>query len=223
MTGLRDLEKVCHFCNKKGHVKAHCFALQKRNKQTSVKSAALATSAVSILPDMPCSEGPEEVLEEYWPFIFYGYVSLGSSREKVPFTVLRDTGALDSFILASAPRLFRGDRHWGFCAWSGDGIGCFVCSDSQTSSLFRFGAGGSVHWSAPVKGVHLILGNGLAGGRVWPGVPPLLVVNAVCSNTECERELPEVFPACVVTRAGARTGCGELDNVTVLVETCVNL
>ena len=111
LTGWHDMEKVCPFhCHKKGHVKADCYALQKRNKQ--------------------------------------------------------------------------------------------------------------------VKGVHLILGNGLAGGRVGPNVPPLLVVNPVCAASdgpdECERTFPDVSPACVVTHAGARAG-GDHDKINVMKAPCMNL
>lgn len=35
-----------------------------------------------------------------------------------------------------------------------------------------------------VKGVHLILGNWLAGGRVWPDVPPLPVVDLVFAASD---------------------------------------
>ena len=58
--------------------------------------------------------------------------------------------------------------------------------------------------SLPVKGVSLILGNDLAGGKVQPDLQ-------VISNTEqilCSRPttdgVSDTFPACVVTRAAAR-------------------
>ena len=55
--------------------------------------------------------------------------------------------------------------------------------------------------SLPFEGVHLILGNNLAGDKV--------VVNAVVIEKPCleqspdpvEKEIPGLYPACVVTRA----------------------
>lgn len=67
----------------------------------------------------------------------------------------------------------------------------------------------------PVGRVHLILGNGLAGGRVWPDVLPSPVVTPVpvinSEPDESERNFPEVFAGCVVTRAGSYAG-GEPDS-----------
>ena len=64
----------------------------------------------------------------------------------------------------------------------------------------------------PVKGVHIILGNGLAGGCVWPNVPPLAIVNPGSATRDGPDECEHMFPACVGTHAGARAG-GDSDKV----------
>ncbi len=55
----------------------------------------------------------------------------------------------------------------------------------------------------PVEGVDMILGNNLAGSRVWANVPPPPVVNPSPSVSEQPDEstvhFPEVFPGCAVT------------------------
>ena len=155
----------------------------------------------------------------YLPFVPSGYVSLSGSSEKVPVTILRDTGALDSFILVSVlPFLGETD--------SGDsvlvlGMGLVVLSAPLHrlylfSDLVQGEVTIGVRPALPVKGVHIILGNGLAGGCVWPNVPPLPVVNPVSATSdgpdECERTFPDMFPACVVTCAGACAG-GDSDKV----------
>ena len=113
--------------------------------------------------------------------MYQANVSLSGSSKKVPVTILKDTGALDSFILASVLP-FSGETDTGDSVLV-LGMGLVVLSAPlQTQSFFRLGAGGGDHWGVPglpVKGVHIILGNGLAGGRVWPNVPPLPVVNPV--------------------------------------------
>lgn len=89
-------------------------------------------------------------------------------------------------------------------------IGCFVCSTSQTPSLFRFGARGGVHWCAPCiasERSHLIFRDGLADGRVWPDVPPLPVVYPVSAASDG----PD----------GHHEG-GDPDKVSGMEEQCVN-
>ena len=57
----------------------------------------------------------------------------------------------------------------------------------------------------PVEGIDIILGNDLAGSRVWASVSPPPVVTLCPSGSEqldgSAMRFPEVFPACVVTRA----------------------
>ena len=57
----------------------------------------------------------------------------------------------------------------------------------------------------PVEGVDMILGNDLAGGEVFP--TPIVVNNPVGSGSVNQgnqlAQMPQVFPACVVTRAQA--------------------
>ena len=56
----------------------------------------------------------------------------------------------------------------------------------------------------PAKGVSMLLGNDLAGGKVI--TEPKVVMEPVTSaeTEKIEEEIPGVFPSCVVTRAQAR-------------------
>lgn len=71
----------------------------------------------------------------------------------------------------------------------------------------------------PIEGLHLILGNGLAGSRVWADSPPSPVVTLCPSefvSNKSSGALPEVSPACVVTRAMHKlqlNGLSESNNV----------
>lgn len=51
------------------------------------------------------------------------------------------------------------------------------------------------------EGVSMILGNNLAGSRVWATVPPPLVVSKPVLSEESALSLSGVFPACAVTWA----------------------
>jgi hypothetical protein len=62
-----------------------------------------------------------------------------------------------------------------------------------------------VRLALPVLGVQMILGNNLAGDRVWLSGPVTPVVSnepaEATKKHECVEEFPEVFTACAVTRA----------------------
>ena len=56
----------------------------------------------------------------------------------------------------------------------------------------------------PIQGIHVILGNDLAGSRVWADVPPAPIVTPSPSVTVPDESVlgfPSVFTACAVTRA----------------------
>ncbi|KAL7851811.1 hypothetical protein SRHO_G00175960 [Serrasalmus rhombeus] len=69
-----------------------------------------------------------------------------------------------------------------------------------------------VRQSLPVPGVSFILGNDLAGGKVWGNtevVPPPIVVSVPKHSNkadQCFQKHPHVFSACAVTRAMAKHG-----------------
>ncbi len=66
-----------------------------------------------------------------------------------------------------------------------------------------------VHPFLPVVGVDIILGNNLAGSRVWSVGLPALVVSLSLSASdgfdESAKSFPEVFVSSVVTRAGGKS------------------
>jgi hypothetical protein len=58
----------------------------------------------------------------------------------------------------------------------------------------------------PFKGVHLLLGNDLAGDKVV--VNPLLT-DTPCVDQTLEQEIPDLYPSCAVTRAMAKKAIQE--------------
>jgi len=65
----------------------------------------------------------------------------------------------------------------------------------------------AVRPSLPIEGVHLLLGNNLAGGRVWRDIlPPVIVKNVPSIADDCDvhGQNVSVFTACAVTRAMSR-------------------
>lgn len=56
--------------------------------------------------------------------------------------------------------------------------------------------------SLPVEGVDMIMGNNLAGGKVWPDnfSPSVVSSSPLSGPDESNKNFPEVFTACAVTR-----------------------
>ncbi len=126
----------------------------------------------------------ERVDESYRPFVSKGLISLSGKREdQEEVRILRDTGAMQSFILAGKVPL----SDINFCGSSvivqGIEMGCVklplyrmhlqseLCSGFVRVALCP---------SLPVKDVDFILGNDLAGGKVMPVIEVVDEPNAFC-------------------------------------------
>ena len=147
-------------------------------------------------------------MEIYEPFLSDGFVSLKSdSAQSTPIKILRDTGASQSLILADT--LPFSEKTSSGTSVLIQGVECgfvnvpfhniYLSSDLVTG-LVAVG----IRPSLPFKGVHLLLGNDLAGDKV--------VVNPFLTSTPCvdqppdpiEQEIPDLYPSCAVTRSMAK-------------------
>ena len=147
-------------------------------------------------------------MEIYEPFLSDGFVSLNSdSAQSTPIKILRDTGASQSLILAdtlpfsekssSGTSVLIQDVECGFVNIPLHNI--YLSSDLVTGPVAV-----GIRPYLTFKGVHLLLGNDLAGDKV--------VVNPLLTSTPCvdqppdpiEQEIPDLYPSCAVTRAMAK-------------------
>ena len=193
-------DKVCNFCKERGHWKAECPKANARRGNSGV--CAVSVAPVSVCQQLQYGRG-----SEFSMFMSEGRVSLLGGNS-VPVRILRDTAAFDSYILSSVLP-FSGDSDTGdFVLMRGMGLNVepvplhFLCIDC---GLVKGNVVMGVRPELPISGVDIILGNGLAGSRVWAdGPPPPIVSSApvvtgkVDENAQC---FPEVFTACAVTRA----------------------
>ena len=218
----RKSDKTCNYCHKKGHFKADCFALKAKTRQGGPagqpKGACLAVSvpkthSVQVESVNEHVKGVPGELESFLPFVSDGHVSLVGSDFKVPVKILRDTAAFDSFIQASVLP-FSEESHTG-CFVPVLGMGMKVLQVPLHkmmlySDLFQGQISVGVRPALPIEGITVILGNGVAGGRVWADAPPppAPVVSSVPlvrkQPDEYQASFPEVFTACAVTRSMAR-------------------
>ena len=147
-------------------------------------------------------------MEIYEPFLSDGFVSLNSdSAQSTPIKILRDTGASQSLILADT--LPFSEKSSSGTSVLIQGVECgfvnvplhniYLSSDLVTGPVAV-----GIRPYLPFKGVHLLLGNDLAGDQV--------VVNPLLTSTPCvdqppdpiEQEIPDLYPSCAVTRAMAK-------------------
>ncbi len=105
----------------------------------------------------------------YTPFVTEGLVTLVGDEEEDPIKILRDTGAIDSFILESilpfSPQSYIGEnvliRGIGLNTLSVPLHKVKIQSDLVQGQVLV-----GIRPALPMDGIHLILGNGLIGERV---------------------------------------------------------
>ena len=237
---------TCFYCRKDGHMISKCpEKLKMERQQHNAESKPTGFIAKSLsLPDvggdMPIkypdakiqssqigevSAPPKPVMNVFEPFIHEGSVSLSSDMsDSTSIKILRDTGASQSLLLSDT-LLFSEESSVGASVLI-RGINCSEYSPVPLhtvylrSNLVTGAVKVGIQPSLPFEGVHLILGNDLAGDKV--------VVNAVVTEKPCleqspdpvEKEIPGLYPACVVTRAMAKKKENS-DNEITLADTVI--
>ena len=209
-------QPICNYCKQSGHIVSDCPVLKrKREKQEGLKPTGL-TSLKSTPQSYFRDQNPvqakepetDSVMEIYEPFLSDGFVSLNSDfAQSTPITILRDTGASQSLILADT--LPFSEKTSSGTSVLIQGVECgFVNVPLHniylSSDLVKGPVAVGIRQTLPFKGVHLLLGNDLAGDKV--------VVNPLVTDTPCmdqspdpiEQELPDLYPSCAVTRAMAK-------------------
>ena len=192
---------ICNYCKRRGHVISECRTLEKRRNHPTGHSLVQAVNRPS-----PPSPKPQD-LDSYHPFVSEGRVSLPEGGDTMAVKILRDTGATQSLIASHVLPLSDQTSAGASVLIQGVGLDVMRVPLHQIHLQLDLVSGPvvvGVRPSLPVKGVSLILGNDLAGGKVQPDLQ-------VISNTEqilCSRPttdgVSDTFPACVVTRAAAR-------------------
>ena len=193
------------------------FVFEKKERKPEVRPKPTGLTSLRLKPqssiqdENPISAKTSEtdsVMEIYEPFLSDGFVSLNSdSAQSTPIKILRDTGASQSLILADT--LPFSEKTSSGTSVLIQGVECgfvnvplhniYLSSDLVTG-LVAVG----IRPSLPFKGVHLLLGNDLAGDKV--------VVDPLLTSTPCvdqppdpiEQEIPDLYPSCAVTRAMAK-------------------
>ncbi len=208
-------KRVCFYCLDPGHIISDRMAWKQKYTAGKFKSVAFA-KAVSVPED--CSVPSKST--GYEPFLFDGSVSLCADSLGNSVSILRDTGATQSFILADF-LLYLGNI-LPFSAKTYSGTDVLVCGIELgcvrvpvhvinlkldlVTGMVPLG----VRTELPVDGVSLILGNDLAGGKVFPS-PVVVDTPDLSPDSDIAACFPSVFPACAVTRAQTRKWKGTVN------------
>ena len=206
---------VCRFCRKEGHIMSDCFKLkQRRQGQNDSKPTGFISKSCNLPNNVNDVRGTileeksssDSVMQSFEPFIHNGFVSLSSDlTNSNPVKILRDTGASQSLLLANT-------LPFSDVSFTGTNVLIKGVDSTEFTSIPLHNAYLSsdlvsghvvvgILPSLPFDGVHLLLGNDLAGSKVE--VNPLVTDKpSVDPNTDSiEQEIPGLFPSCAVTRS----------------------
>ena len=205
-----NFDIVCFYCRNPGHKISDCHAYQNDQCKTVALVAASQCRTNCGCVGSACShEGGSSEKADYSPFISIGSVSL-PGQSSVPVRILRDTGAAQSVLLGGVLPLSARTATGSHALVRGIEMGFrkLPLHHVQLSSGLVTGhVVVGVCASLPVPGVEFILGNDLAGGRVWEltkVAPPAVMVSVpLASDTlgGCAKHFPPVFPISAVPTA----------------------
>ncbi|XP_076851553.1 uncharacterized protein LOC143502752 [Brachyhypopomus gauderio] len=212
-------KRECFYCHMQGHLIAACPTLKRKNdRQNPTVKKVNAFSSSTTEETLGCRATVSATVDPVFkPFVFSGTTSLTEDcTHKQPISILRDTGAAQSFILESVLP-FSVESYCGSDVLvQGIELGVlgvplhrvYLCTEALTGYVKV-----AVSSKLPVTGVSFILGNDLAGGTLF--TLPEVVDEPV--DVSLDKDLDAVFPTCVLTRAQARK-FGDID----LAETFMN-
>ena len=206
---------TCNYCKKPGHLVSECLKLKRKLERDEAKPTGLTTlrprpqsSIKTNTIDIFTKPKSDSTVEIFEPFILNGFVSLsGDNCPPTPIKIVRDTGASQYLILgdilpfsektsAGTSVLLQGVE----CGTVNIPLHHVNLSSDLVTGLVVIG----IKPSLPFKGVHLLLGNDLAGDKVV--VNPLVTDTTNIDQTDdpIEQEIPDLYPSCAVTRAMAK-------------------
>ena len=206
---------TCNYCKKPGHLVSECLKLKRKLERDEAKPTGLTTltprpqsSIKTNTIDIVTKPKSDSTMEIFEPFMLNGFVSLSVGNcPPTPIKILRDTGASQSLILADI--LPFSEKTSSGTSVLIQGVECGTVniplhhvnlSSDLLTGLVVIG----ITPSLPFKGVHLLLGNDLAGDKVV--VNPLVTDTPNIGQTDdpIEQEIPDLYPSCAVTRAMAK-------------------
>ena len=202
---------TCGYCRGEGHTMSNCFKLKNKEHQKTKPTGAVSHN--SSFDQQPTGfdeqllvDPVDPVMKVFQPFIFDGSVSFRNNQSSVcPIKILRDTGASQSLILTKTLPFSTNSYSGKNVLIQGIDAQNYTSVPLHDIKLESKLVSGEVQIgiidSLPFEGIHLILGNDLAGSKVR--VVPVLSDKPVTHQKPdpIEDDIPNLYPSCAVTRA----------------------
>ena len=190
---------ICYGCKEPGHVVSKC-----PNKDAQDRGVVNLVNNLNVKVSVDPQEG-------FKPFQFEGTISASERDLEKPVRIMRDTCSSQSIILRDAMSdIGNLTKESVILSGIGGTVVKPLCQVYLRSELVSGYVTMAVEDTLEVDGVHILLGNDLAGDKVVPN-PVVCFEPLVESPTrELEKENPFLFPSCVVTRSRANlnNACG---------------
>ena len=212
--------KICAYCKKVGHLISECYKLKNKNSPNGLISRLSNRSRdnqnfvqihTTVAPKVDIFDTSEDVIydceedfyrDKFKPFITEGFVSFVGDSHLQPIKILRDTGAFQTLILEDILPFSEKSSVGANVLISGVEGGTISVPLHKIhlqSDLVSGAVIVGIKSSLPVKGISMLLGNDLAGCKVFPEV---CVVQTPISSASAEQltdEFPNIFSACADT------------------------
>ena len=208
----RSFAPVCHYCKKPGHAISDCWLLKKRREKEATPNAFVSSNSnwhsnPNRAESSTGLDKSEIIREEFKPFVSEGFISLESSSSQVPIKILRDIGATQSLLLEGVlPLSVSTSTGESVIAQGidGDCVNVPLHKVNLVSDLVTGSVVVGTRPTLPIKGVSLLLGNDLAGGKVVADPKVTSKPITLVSTEKLEEVIPGIFPSCAVTQAMAK-------------------
>ena len=182
----------------------NCWYFKEANQGSTKPTMMMVKAHASTVPETVLSNLIyPTVPQEYKSFLSCGYVGLPDSKVEKPIMILRDTGANQSLLLEGTLPLSEQTSTGADVLIQGvevEPISVPLHRVTLQCDLVTGTVTVGIRPSLPVLGVKLILGNDLAGGKVF--ADPCVTSTPVCQDEA--NEGVKIYPACAVTRARAK-------------------
>ncbi|XP_070560943.1 uncharacterized protein [Ptychodera flava] len=218
----------CNYCKKDGHLMSDCFKLKRKREGQSGQSGSKPTGFISSstqlesnnvcntfsevkplsspINEVKVNSSQDSIMGIFEPFIHDGFISLSSDfSSATPVKILRDTGASQSLLLADtlpfSEKSFSGSKVLIKGVDCNDYIPVPLHNVYLSSDFVSGPVTLGIRPFLPFEGIHLLLGNDLAGDKVITN--PLVTDNPTLDQDPepIEQEIPDLFPSCAITRA----------------------
>ena len=221
----------CFNCNQGGHIKRNCPKLRKKESKTVALAVAregyrgtgtpqvrgstkgrerspVCTLSQDVDAPLVSEVEPSVFRPQAWNSVFCHQGTVEVHGLEYPVVIARDTAAQVTILRNPTGRPLVSKEYVNLKGVCGDDFVPLVSVTIQCPVVCATGQVAVVE-SLPVEGVDVLLGNDLAGGKVFPSPPPPVIAAEECypeagGDGAGGAEMEDLYPVCAVTRSMTR-------------------